>query len=52
MKNQNERKEKGRKNEREDYYEREFRWRSERDIPGAGEDNKVFWGSPARSSAK
>jgi len=50
MQNQNEREKQGRKNEREDYYEREFRWRSERDIPGAGEDNKVFWGSPTRSS--
>ena len=47
---QKESEEQGRKNEREDYYEREFRWRSERDIPGAGEDNKVFWGSPTRSS--
>ena len=47
---QNEKEEQGRNNEREDYYEREFRWRSERDIPGADKDNKVFWGCPPRSS--
>ena len=48
MQNQNEREKQGRKNEREDYYEREFRWRSERDIPTASSDNKVFWGYPTR----
>jgi len=51
MQNQNEKEEQGRKNEREDYYEREFRWRSERDIPGAGEDNKIFWGNSSRTNS-
>ena len=50
MQNQNEKEEQGRKNEREDYYEREFQWRSERDIPISGPDNKVFWGSSSRPS--
>jgi hypothetical protein len=50
MRNQNEKEEQGKRNEREDYYEREFRWRSERDIPSSGTDNKVFWGSTTRSS--
>ena len=45
-----EKEQRGRNNEREDYYEREFRWRSERDIPGAGKDNKIFWGYTARSN--
>jgi hypothetical protein len=49
---QNEKETQGKNNEREDYYEREFRWRSERDIPSSGADNKVFWGSPAHSSRK
>jgi hypothetical protein len=50
MKNQNEKEERGKRNEREDYYETEFRWRSERDIPGSDPDHKIFWGSPTRSS--
>ena len=47
---QKEREEQGKRNEREDYYEREFRWRSERDMPGSGTDNKIFWGYTTRSN--
>ena len=50
MQNQNEKEEQGKTNEREDYYEKEFRWRSERDIPSSGTDNTVFWGSASRSN--
>ena len=42
---QNEREEQGgKRNEREDYYEREFRWRSDRDMPGSDTNHKIFWG--------
>jgi hypothetical protein len=50
MQKQKEKEEQGKRNEREDYYEREFRWRSERDIPISGPGDKVFWGSSARSN--
>ena len=50
MKNQNERERQGKRNEQEEYYEKEFRWRSERDVPSAGPGNKILWGDSSRSS--